>query len=84
MDKSFIKLRPYASNKMDFTRGNLSPNLQARFCQALYYRNYWKNLRLSRNSDGLERKRLDREGVLWKIVVERRARTKYIALILLL
>jgi len=23
----------YAGNKMDFTRGNLSPNLQARFCK---------------------------------------------------
>jgi len=33
-----------------------------------YWKSYWKNLPLSRNSGQTERKRPDREGVLWKIV----------------
>jgi len=35
-------------------------------CGLAYWKSYWKNLPLSRNSSQVEKKRPDREGVLWK------------------
>ena len=51
--------------------GKFKPGSASSILHAFYFRNNWTNLLLSRNSGKAERKRPDREGILWKTRWER-------------